>query len=560
MKAATEERRRQTTVSPAHWGLASPTSTIPDLERIPKCFGRYEVRGLVGRGAIACVYRALDPRILREVAIKALHPSPVFLSQMGDCRRHLEREAQAAGGLSHPNIVVIYDTAEDYLVMEFLRGQTLRMTVDTKGPLSLKRALEVLDPIAAALNYAHRKGVVHRDVRPDNIMLPPDQAGGEPKLMGFGFADLENPASTSARQSFGLQHYLSPEQIVGGPITPATDVFALAAVAYEILTGAKAFDAPSVSAVIERILGGTPTPPTKFGAGLPPHVDAVLARGLEKTAGARFDTPGDLVEALRGESRPTAGSRRSYSASARTSSEVETQDLRLRTRGLCDRVRRVSRAGSWMAASALAFPLMGSAPGGPPIAPPVMDVTRASLAVSSEPSGVIVWMDGRPRGRTPLSLSARLGSHTIRLAERGFFPAEIDVNFSRTENAPVTVRLQRPPSPPEVHNQAPSAMLPARVQAGRTPSLDRPERIAGREPTFPWELMGPRPEGRVVVALTVSEKGDPTNVHLIGTSAAGLVEPALDAIRTWRFKPARREGVPVPFPWLVTYHLTPGQR
>jgi TonB family protein len=530
------------------------SQTIPDLSRQPARFARYEVLDVIGRGATGCVYRALDPSTGREVAIKALRPSPWLADRSGDCRRRFQREAQAAGGLSHPNVVVIFDIGEDYFVMELVRGMTLRAHLDVDRVLSVDRALAILRPIADALDYAHRKGIVHCDVKPGSVMLQPD---GVPKLMDFGGAHLESLIVTSAGPAAMSAAYLAPEQLRGERVTPATDIFALAAVAYEMLTGVPAFSGDPRRSLEPSTDG--PRPASSWQSTLPTSCDQALARGLHGDPAERFATAEELVTALRPETAPPVNGSVRQAAIARLPPEVETQDLRLSTPdGRRARARSVARSTrAAVAILSLTLPVLGSsvtatsnvAPRIPPLPTPT------SVLLLSEPVGAIVWLDGQPRGRTPLSLeSVRPGIHLLRLGERGFAPVELVVSFTVGERNPLTVRLPslgsgavRPvKAAPSEARTAPPVPLGERVQP--------PRKLSGEAPRFPWDALVGR-AGRVVVDLTVAEDGTPTDIR-VEAPAPPIAQAASEAVRGWRFAPARRQGVAVRAPWRITYRLT----
>lgn len=515
-------------------------------------FGRYEVLELLGRGGTGSVYRALDPTTGREVAVKVLHPSPWRTRRDGDSRRRLHREAEAAGGLSHPSIVVIFDIAPEYFVMELLAGSTLRAVLDERRRLPFAEMLALLEPIADALDYAHRNGIVHRDVRPSNIMVLPT---GQPKLMDFGVAHLEMQPLTSAGGELGSPFYTAPEQIRGERVGAGADLFALAAVVYEMLAGAKAFAAGSVPAAIERVLHDQPEPLSRYGIETPAHCDDVLARALAKDPDARFTTGSELVTALRGTPSITV-SRRRRMIPAVLSAPAETQDLRVAGRSGPLKRRIVSaRAGlSTSAMLALTLPLASSALPRAPQPAPTVAIARSRAFVRSEPLGAILWLDGRPIGRTPLSLEAlRPGIHTLRLAASGFVPTEVVLPFSPGAVGPLTFRLQAAPSerkPSSAIVRAPLFPSSAARSAGITP----PRQVSGQGPTFPaGALQGAT--GRVVISLTVSADGTPTDLVVIEAVDQSLASAALEAVRTWRFEPARKAGVAVPFRWTITYRF-----
>ena len=266
--------------------------------------GPYEIVEWVGAGGMADVYRARDPRIGRDVAIKVLRESGGTPAQVAA----VTREARAAGSLNHPNILAVYDVATDgdvpYLVEEFLEGETLRMRLD-RGMPPLRKAIDYAIQIGQGLASAHAKGIWHRDVKPANIFITRD---GHVKLLDFGLAKgIEHESTKSMAKGVddsysgrivGTVGYMSPEQVRGEPIDHRTDIFALGAVLYELFTGARAFKAASTHATKEAILHEDPVDPAALNADLPAGAAALVRRCLEKDREERFQSARDLVFAL----------------------------------------------------------------------------------------------------------------------------------------------------------------------------------------------------------------------------------------------------------------------
>jgi TonB family protein len=558
--------------------LTEPDPLLDELERSidtePLRFGRYEVRAQVGEGSMGRVFKAFDPVTHREVAVKVLRPAAWVTSEAGDCRRRFHREAQAAGALSHANIVVIFDVAEDYFVMEFLHGVTLRSLLDERGRLSLTEALPIVEGIADALDHAHRKGIVHRDIKPGNIMILPD---GRPKVMDFGVAHLEASAATAAGQCVGSPLYMSPEQIEGDRISGQADIFALAAVAYEMLTGRKAFEAPTLPAIVRRILQEEPDKPSVIVPGVPPQVDDAIARGMDKDPAARFATARELVEALRGDALVTLPRRRAllprHTPIPVRLQELETQDLRIldllptpvpKLLPAPSRPRAAARR-SLAVAAMLAIPVISSSLSAPvpgaaattSVVPPM--AVRANLVVDSDPSGAIVWLDGRPQGFTPLTLEGlRPGVHNVRLACRGYAPADVALTVGTEPHEPLKFRLEPVAGAVAPAAVAPAAAVPAPapsaarvaasapVRAVPAPIADTPaHKLSGRGPAYPWEAYPARLQGLVKVAFTITEAGEPVDITVLESPGDALSRAVVAAVSTWRFEPARRGGVPV---------------
>lgn len=252
--------------------------------------GRYQILGELGRGGCGVVYRALDPRINRKVAIKTVQPN-TDSTLSSSLRERFRREAQSAGGLSHPNIVTVHefdDTGEmTYIVMEYVEGQTLAQKMAGGQPLPLEFILSVVASAGAALDFAHAQNIVHRDVKPANFLITPS---GFLKIADFGIAKVMNAeiGLTSTGMVVGTAHYMSPEQVAAKPVTGRSDQFSLGVIAYEMLTGKKPFEGDSWASVLHQIMSVDPPPVKQFRESLGDSVTMVLRRALAKDAADRY--------------------------------------------------------------------------------------------------------------------------------------------------------------------------------------------------------------------------------------------------------------------------------
>jgi len=256
--------------------------------------GRYQIVGELGRGAMGVVYRALDPNIGREVAIKTIH---LDLQEQESVER-FRREAKAAGNLSHPNIVTIYDAGEDngvfYIAMELLSGETLQQVL-AKGGLTIGEMTGIMEQVAAALDYAHARHVVHRDIKPGNIMI----SGGHVKVMDFGLAKITSTMATATNRVVGTPSYMSPEQIMGGTIDGRSDVFSMGAMLYEMLAGTRPFRGDNIAVVMFQIMREEPAPLTEVNPSIPSGLNTVVTKALAKEPIGRYQTCSELIEDLR---------------------------------------------------------------------------------------------------------------------------------------------------------------------------------------------------------------------------------------------------------------------
>jgi serine/threonine protein kinase len=247
--------------------------------------GRYEIQRKLGRGGMGTVYVAHDPVLGRMVAIK------VFQSDLDlpDAAERFAREARSAAALNHSNIVTIHDfgdvASQPYIVMEYVQGETLSAIIRRKAPVAVAEKLRWLEELCAGVSYAHQGGVLHRDLKPPNLMI---DRTGRLKVLDFGIAKMLGTLATNATALIGTPGYMAPEQIVGGAIDFRSDLFSIAVVAYELLAYAEAFPGPSAAAITQRIVSAEPVPLAQHVPDINPDLVAAIERGLRKTPAERY--------------------------------------------------------------------------------------------------------------------------------------------------------------------------------------------------------------------------------------------------------------------------------
>ena len=265
----------------------------------PATIGRYTIEAEVGRGTMGIVYRAQDTLLARTVALKTVGAFAAAAEDADSFQRRFLNEARAAAALSHPNIVAVHDFGTDpktgtlFIALEFLHGETLE-AVARRGPVEWAQACRILARVARALHAAHAAGIVHRDVKPANIMLLPS---GEPKVMDFGIAKVPASELTRAGEVFGTPSNMSPEQAAGDPLDGRSDLFSLGTVLYQLLTGRRAFTGENLPKILAAVVNQTPAPPSR-SASMPAGVDQVTAMALAKSPGDRYQTGVAMAEDL----------------------------------------------------------------------------------------------------------------------------------------------------------------------------------------------------------------------------------------------------------------------
>jgi TonB family protein len=591
-------------------------SGAPDPQRV----GRYQVIEEIGDGAMGRVWRGFDPELSRTVAIKTVKSEYLTRDTREEYLHRFRREARAAGQLSHPNIVRIFDVGDDYFVMELVEGVTLADLLKHRQRLEVPEATALLAPLADAIDEAHRSGVIHRDIKPANIMVESD---GRPKLMDFGVARLETSVATAAGQFFGSPSYMAPEQISQGELTARADLFSFAVVAYETLTGQRPFQGASITNVMYRVVHEPSPPPRELSPDLPPHFDHVFARALAKEPGLRFPTATAFLSALRGEDMDSLLAPLLADVPARAPGDddriasAETHDL--------PGAPTVKRPRAWLPWAALFVVSALAAAGWKVATRPTEMAQNASLQVEADPRGADVWLDGRRAAPAPVLFERlRRGTHRIRVSQDGYAPAELSfhvddhmgvvpLRFSLTAlTAPLEVRtepgvtvsmdgqvlgttpipevrvspglhqllLEREGYLPQVHarqarageplvleaqlapvptEQAPAPSTRPPVTLAAAPPepepvnmgevLTPPRRVSGDVARYPDEARRLQMEGSVLVDVVVEPNGSVGAVRVLESAGSILDHAVSEAVRTWRFEPARVEGQPVRVRW-----------
>ncbi|MFN8091830.1 MAG: TonB family protein [Vicinamibacteria bacterium] len=529
---------------------------------IPERFGRYEVLTEVGDGAMGRVYTAWDPAVGRVVAVKTVKRELLTRDTTPEYLRRFRNETIAAGSLSHPAIVGIYDVGEDYLVMEFVEGRTLQAILRERGRLEPDEVRRLLAPVADAIDFAHRRSIVHRDIKPANIMV---QTDGLPKLMDFGVAKIESSVMTATGQILGSPTYMAPEQIAGQAITGRVDVYALAVVAYELLTGRPPFAGKTITQVIYHVMHGQAAPPRRLNAALPGRYDDVFARALQKDPTLRYETAGAFVAALelRGleEALTPAGAdpapapvpappdtRESPPVASAWPGEpvpVETPRPAPANPGASGRPRGPARAG-WLlpvgAALVVAAIVAGVAlarvratpaavdPG--PVAPSATPTPAPSASPSPSPS---------PAEATPEPAPAPAATPTPAATPRARTARAPKATPAPTPLAAAPAPTAAPTPPPTVEGQL--------VELG--PDVTPPRKVRGPSAAYPERAQAKKLEGTVTLSLIVDENGLPKDVQVVESAGDILDRAVLDAVAQWVFEPARKDGVRVKVRWQV---------
>jgi serine/threonine-protein kinase len=269
---------------------------VSDASQRYRRLGKYELHQLLGEGAMGIVWKAYDTVLRRYVALKLLSAS---FRKTKDMQERFLREARAAGAIQHANIVTVYDLGESegqlYIAMELVEGRDLSDMIALRDPLALERKLDITIEVLTGLHFAHQRGVIHRDVKPSNVRVMPD---GRVKIMDFGIARLQKADATGSGAIVGTPTYMAPEQITNGAITPATDVFSVGCMLYELLCYQRPFEAESVHGVLYQVLTTEPRPLRTVAPSIPAALERVVAKAMNKVPHERYEAAGQMMSTL----------------------------------------------------------------------------------------------------------------------------------------------------------------------------------------------------------------------------------------------------------------------
>jgi serine/threonine protein kinase len=418
--------------------------------------GRYDLREELGRGAMGVVFHGFDPTIGRDVAVKTLRLSE---AGTGLSREELisrfQTEARAAGLLTHPNIVVVFDAGEEdglfYITMEFVQGRSLQTLIDAHQPFALPRVMKLMEQVCSALDFAHQHNVVHRDIKPANLMLTADDTV---KITDFGTAKILQFGTAQTAHVVGTPSYMSPEQVKGKPVDGRSDIFSLGVILYELMTGEKPFPGQNITTVIYKIINEEPISPRSLDSSIHPGLSAVITRALAKDPAARFQSCHELLTALK------------------NFHEMAGPDATL----------RMAPAGSQPAAG-------GSRPGPQPARPANVPV----IAKPSEPDPSAQYMlavgveDETPKRPASLLLTLillgvigyagyRVYPPLLDLWQRAREPVETPAIPAKAESTPAASNPDNSNEKPEAQsNNAPQAVAPAATVAATPKENPAPE-------------------------------------------------------------------------------------
>jgi TonB family protein len=476
---------------------------------LPSSFGRYQVLEELGSGAMGVVYLAVDPRLSRPVAIKVMRETEFMTAaEREQYESRFRNEAEAAGRLTHPDIVQIYDVGPSYIVMEFLEGQPLSALLKRGERLSVRRVVELVARVAEAVDYAHRHGIVHRDIKPANIMLLED---GAVKVMDFGVARLEHSTLTALGTVVGSVRYMAPEQMMGERVDGRADVFSVAAVAYELLTARAPFPGKTITEVVSRVVHGTHVPPRQADDRLPEAMDAVFARAFAPRPDERYSRAATFAQEL-------------------GAAAVPAFDLEVVVPPEPPSLPRTENAATTIKGTA------GSAKP-PPQKLVVSTRTAGLLLLETDPAGARVSLDqGASVDNAPSGFPLGFGRTALTVAKEGYHTVTAQVELSE-ERPVVALSVVLPRASTSTEQRPGFVELASDVLP--------PRRIGGRLPVYPPHARDVGLEGSPAADVWVGNDGRVVEVAITQSAGPTLDAALREALVGWQFAPATRRGVPV---------------
>jgi len=571
--------------------------------------GKYIIEGELGRGAMGVVYKAVDPVIGRTVAIKTIRFDVLSDSgQRGEAQKRFLREAQSAGGLSHPNIVTIYEIGEadgtTYIAMEYIEGRSLESLLASGARWDITQVVPFAVQLAEALDAAHRKGIVHRDIKPGNILV---DAEGRPHIVDFGIARISSSTMTQTSMVMGTPFYMAPEQIAGRKVDHRADIFALGAVLYEMMTLEKPFPGETLTTVIYNIMNENPAPVRELRAEIPEGLAAIIEKALAKDFGQRYATCREMIVDL----NPfLAGLALDGSVTIRPLTPLpglpsigkkgRKQKTRVPGKAIPRETAPQEAAGPAVAREAGAggafAPATDSAAPSETNRKPLILVVGLMMGLVAVIGGILLLS---PRKQKPGVVSAG-GAFKVEFSDKGVLGTEATpavpppggqtpslpdspavTEPSRTavqedsvkpmetpakqaeaipETPPDARRTETIPPPKEkpktLETPIPEKEEPVRpAPAPKAGPTRLPRLLRQVDPVYPAAALAARIEGDVKIAVTIGFTGKVETARII-KSIPKLDMAALNAVSKWEFEPGLYEGVPIQATLETTIHFT----
>lgn len=406
-----------------------------------KTLGRYEIINEIGRGAMGIVYLGRDPKIDRAVAIKCLRLD--LFEEHEEAKKRFQQEVLALGRLVHANIVTIFDAGEDsssdyaYIVMEYVPGLSLAQLLKSGEPLSLDQVRHIGVRVCDALDFAHAKGVIHRDIKPGNILLSPDLQ--TVKVTDFGIARLEGASQTHTHRLLGTPQYMSPEQCNSEPLDGRSDLFAVGALLYELLTKQKAFPGESVTAVMYSVINKTPAEVCQLSPNVPKELNDTVMKALEKTPSARWSCGKEMARALTKEAAMPVEETGSGETLVLPSVPEVGESKAPPRRG------KKTWSVALVAIALLSFLGWKVLVEAPESQTPSMTVTQeqGTIELLTDPVGAQILINGEMKGVSPLTINLPAGSHELKVTKAGHRSLEATIDVPAGEKIPLDLKLSK---------------------------------------------------------------------------------------------------------------------
>ncbi len=400
-------------------------------------YGRYQIVSELGRGSMGVVYKAHDPQINRSIALKVLREDRLTST---DYVQRFLKEATAIGRLSHYGIVTVYDVGQDhgtiYIAMELLRGQPLdQKSLDRK--FHLQDSIKVGVHVSRALHYAHKMGIVHRDIKPPNIICTEE---GTTKVTDFGIAHIDDPDGqqmTRAGEILGTPVYMAPEQILGQPVDGRTDLYSLGVILYELTTGQRPFQGENLAAVFRAITNDDPISPDQLNPDIPPALSRSILKAMARNPADRFASGHELADSLTHSLKTLAQS---------PSVQPVSEKPRYRAQLILIALFLLSGAGLsgyYFSQRPETMPVREKGLENIPVYKQNNEdqEKRAAVKINSQPEGAKLYLNGEYQGMTPIELNTAATKQEAKLQLQGHLDWKAQVDFSKGGEIPLSIRL-----------------------------------------------------------------------------------------------------------------------